>query len=218
MVEVETFATRAKPQGGAWRQALQIRKIKGVTQAFGISHGQIALASKLTVSFPATKTMPKAKGGTFTVKGHSDALSGGLMGGSAGNDRFPVEPLGVGATWRVVDCDPIDEAPTKETRTYTVRSFTHDRVVLTFRDIVSIDPAHRNAGSQKVGGRVIKVRLDALHGSATGTVRIPLANGVATVASQVTKARFTFHLEAANVPTVPVITDLVDTRVDTPVS
>jgi hypothetical protein len=216
VVEVETFATRAKAPGGAWHSATEIRKIKDETKGLGVSHGKVKLSSKLTVSFPGTKTVAPAKGGVFTVKGSSDALSGGVMGGAAGNDRFPVEPIGVGATWRVVDCDAVDEAPAMETRVYTLRSFTHDMAVMTFRDVVAMDPAHRDAGSQKVGGKVIKIRLDALHGSATGTVRIPLANGVATFAQQVTKARFTFHLVAADVPATPVTTDLVDTRIDTP--
>ena len=189
---------------------------QGRDQGSRISKGKIRLSSTLTVSFPGTKTVAPAKGGSFTVKGNSDALSGGLMGGSAGNDRFPVEPIGIGATWRVVDCDAIDEAPAKETRTYTLRSFTRDTAVMTYRDVVTMDPTRRDAGSQKVGSQVIKVKLDALHGTATGTVRIPLANGVATFARQVTRARFTFHLVAANAPATPVTTDLVDTRIDTP--
>jgi hypothetical protein len=216
VIEVETFETRAKALGGSWHDATEIRKIKGVTKGLGISKGKIRLSSTLTVSFPGTKTVAPAKGGSFTVNGNSDALSGGIMGGSAGNDRFPVEPIGIGATWRVVDCDPIDEAPAKETRTYTLRSFTRDRAVMTYRDVVTMDPTRRDAGSQKVGGQLIKVKLDALHGTATGTVRIPLANGIATFARQVTRARFTFHLVSANLPATPVTTDLVDTRIDTP--
>ena len=157
VVEVETFATRAKALGGSWHTATEIRKIKGVTKGLGVSKGKIRLSSTLTVSFPGTKTVAPAKGGSFTVNGNSDALSGGLMGGSAGNDRFPVEPIGIGATWRVVDCDAVDEAPAKETRTYTLRAFTHDRAVMTYRDVVTMDPTRRDAGSQKVGGQVIKV-------------------------------------------------------------
>jgi hypothetical protein len=214
--EVETFATRTKAVGGKTRSATEIRKISAVVRSRALSNGQITLSSKITVSFPGTKTAPAGKGGSFTISGHANALSGGFLGGSAGNDRFPVEPVGVGATWRVVICDDVDEVPAKEIRTYRVRSLSTDRAVLSFRDVVSMDPRHRDAGTQKIGDQVIRTRLDKLHGSAKGTVRIQLSNGVANRTTQVTRVVFTFHLESSNIPTTPITTKLVDTRVDKP--
>ena len=47
-------------------------------------------------------------------------------------------------------------------------------------------------------------------------MRIRLSNGVANATTQVTRAVFTFHLESPNIPTTPITTKLVDTRVDKP--
>ena len=156
--EVERFVTRAQSPDGTWHSTIVIRKISEAIQGGEIVHGQVALVAKIRFSWPRTKTTPPGKGGSFTLKGHTDAVSGGLLGGSAGNDRLPLEPVGVGATWRVVDCDSIDFAPAKEVRTYTLRSIAGGKLVATFRDVVSMDLGNREVGSQKVGDRVVHFR------------------------------------------------------------
>ena len=215
-LEVETFATRIHLLDGKWHSTTTIRKITSVSKGQGIARGQVGLVWRTTVSFPGTKTTAGGGGGTFSVKGHTDALSGGLLGGAAGNDRFPVEPVGPGASWRIVTCDAVDEIPAKETRTYTVRSVAHGMLVLTWRDVVALDPAKRGAGSQKIGKELVRFRLDKLRGSATGTYRVPLTHGLASESTQVTRVRYTFHAISANIPATPVEAVLVDTRRDKP--
>ena len=193
-----------------------IRKIKVRETGGGIAHGKVALSLKNTISFPATKTTAGHAGGTYTLKGQTDALSGGLLGGSAGNDRFPVEAVGVGATWRIVNCDPVAEALAKETRTYTLRSIAHRVVVLTFRDVVSMDPAQRDLGSQKIGTETVRAKLDRLRGTASGTYRVPLGHPLASFVKVVTRVQYTFHAVSPNVPTTAVTTRVVDTRTDKP--
>jgi hypothetical protein len=214
--EVETFARRIKLLDGTWRSTTEIRKIKAVDKGGGISGGKVEISAKNTVSFPATKTAAGGGGGTFTLRGHTDPLSGGFLGGTAGNDRFPVEAVGVGATWRIVTCDSVDEAPAKEIRTYTLRSVAHGIAVMTFRDVVSMDPTHRDLGPQKIGTATVGAKLDRLKGTASGTQRIQLAAVLRSTYTQVTKVEFAFHLVSKNVPATPVVIRLVDTRMDTP--
>jgi hypothetical protein len=216
--EVESFADRAKLLDGKWHAATRIRKIKAVTKGRGIAHGQVGLTARYTTSFPATKTVAGGKGGSFTVSGHTDALGGGLMGGSAGNDRLPREPVGVGATWRVIDCDYVDEIPAKEVRTYTLRSVAAGVLTVTFRDVVSMDPTRRDLGSQKIGTETVKFRLDSLRGTATGTDRVPLGHALASFVKVVTRVQYTLHAVSPNVPATAVTTRLVDTRTDRPAS
>ena len=163
--------------GGKTHSATDIRKIRrGDPEPRSLQRADHAGDRRSRSAFPGTKTAPAGKGGSFTTSGHANALSGGVLGGTAGNDRFPVEPVGVGATWQVVICDDIDEVPAKEVRTYRVRSLGTDRAVLTFRDVVSMDPRHRDAGTQKIGNQVIKTRLDRL----TAARRAPCASGSRT--------------------------------------
>jgi hypothetical protein len=214
--EVERFVTRAQLPDGTWRSTIVIRKITEAIQGGEIANGQVALVAKIRVSWPRTKTTPPAKGGSFTLKGHTDAVSGGLLGGSAGNDRLPLEPVGVGATWRVVDCDSIDYVPAKEIRTYTLRSISGGKLVATFRDVVSMDLGNREVGSQKVGNKVVHFRLDSLSGTATGTARMLLAHGLTAFAMQVTRVRVKIHAVSASGASKPAVTLLVDTRTDAP--
>jgi hypothetical protein len=216
--EVERFVTRAQSPDGKWHSTIVVRKISEAIRGGEIAHGQVAVVAKFRVSWPRTKTTPPAKGASFVIKGHTDSVSGGLLGGSAGNDRLPIEPVGVGATWRVVDCDSIDFAPAKEIRTYTLRSIAGGKLVASFRDVVSMDLGNREAGSQKVGDRVIHFVLDSLSGTATGTARMVLAHGLTAYATQVTRVRLKIHAVSANVASKPAVTLLVDTRTDAPAS
>jgi hypothetical protein len=212
VVETETFARRLRLLDGVWHPTTEIRKIEERARAGSIAGGNVAISARNTVSFPGTRTSARAKGGSFTLSGRTDRLSGGFLGGSAGNDRFPVEPVGVGAVWRIVTCDPIDATAAQELRTYTVRSVAHGLVVLTFRDIVSMDPAQRDLGTQKIGAETVKLRLDQLRGTASGTYRIPLANALRSSSTTVTKVELSFHVISQNVPATPLVTRLVDTR------
>jgi hypothetical protein len=218
LVEVERFASRARLLDGKWHSTTVVRKIDDLVRGGAIAHGQVGLVAKIKVSFPATRTSAGGRGATFSTRGHTDALSGGLLGGTAGNDRLPVEAIGVGARWSVVLCDEVDETPAREARTYTVRSITRDRLVASFRDVLSLDPAHRDVGTQKIGSEVVHFRLDALHGSATGTNRVDLAHGLASSTTVVTRVQYSFHAVSPNVPATPVVTRVVDTRTDTPVA
>jgi hypothetical protein len=123
-----------------------------------------------------------------------------------------VEAVGVGAVWRIVNCDPVDDAAAREVRTYTVRSVARGIVVLSFRDVISIDPARRDLGRQKIGTETVQLTLDRLSGTATGSYRIPLANALRSSSTTVTKAEFAFHVVSSNVPPTPLVTRLVDTR------
>jgi hypothetical protein len=138
------------------------------------------------------------------------------MGGTAGNDRLPVEAVGIGATWSIVDCDYVNQTPAKEIRTYTLRSIAHRVVVLTFRDVVSMDPAQRDLGSQKIGTETVHARLDRLRGTASGTYRVALASAFRSSFTQVTKVEFTFHLVSKDLPATPLVTRLVDTKRTSP--
>ena len=214
--EVETFARRIRSLDGTWHSTTAIRKIRSVATGGGISGGKVEVSAKNTVSFPATKTAAGGGGGTFTLRGKTDPLSGGFLGGTAGNDHFPVEAVGVGAIWRIVTCDSVDDAPAKEMRTYTLRSVAQGIAVMTFHDVVSMDPAHRDLGLQKIGTESVRAILDHLKGTASGTQRIPLAAVLRSTSTQVTKVDLTFHLVSKNVPATPLVARVVDTRTDTP--
>jgi hypothetical protein len=93
-----------------------------------------------------------------------------------------------------------------------VRSVARGIVVLSFRDVISIDPARRDLGRQKIGTETVQLTLDRLSGTATGSYRIPLANALRSSSTTVTKAEFAFHVVSSNVPPTPLVTRLVDTR------
>jgi hypothetical protein len=214
---VETVAQRVKLPNGAWRSSTEITNMDVHEKGGAIARGKVALSMKNTVSFPATKTTAARAGGSYTLKGQTDPLSGGLLGGTAGNDRLPVEAVGIGAAWRIVDCDYVNQTPAKEIRTYTLRSIAHRVVVLTFRDVVSMDPTQRDLGSQKIGTETVHAKLDRLRGTASGTYRVALASAFRSSFTQVTKVEFTFHLVSKNVPATPIVARLVDTQTNKPV-
>jgi hypothetical protein len=216
--EVETYARRIKLLDRKWHSTTEITKVNVFEKGGGIAGGKVAVSTKNTFSFPATKTSAGHAGGTFTLKGTTDPLGGGFLGGSAGNDHFPVEAVGVGATWRIVNCDPVDAAIAREARTYTLRSVSHGIAVLTFRDVVSMDPTRRDLGTQKIGTETVHAKLDDLKGTASGTQRLRLAGMLRSTFTQVTKVEYTFHLVSKNVPATQLVARLVDTRTDKPAS
>jgi hypothetical protein len=162
------------------------RKLSGVLTTHTLhANGRLPISAHFTLTFPGA-VHPKPPHSTFGLNGYVDALNGGALGttlkGAGGTpitDRLPGQAVGVGATWRVVNCDAIASIPAKETRVYTLRSVANGIISATFRDDIEIDPAATKLASQKVGGTKVTVRLRSLHGSAKGAMSIPEANGLA---------------------------------------
>jgi hypothetical protein len=128
---------------------------------------------------------------SFTFKGFADAFDGGRIADEAVTDHFPREPVGVGATWRVVNCDHIGGTPARETRTYTLRSVSGGVVDVTFRDVITIDPGDLDAGSQRDGDEVVKLRIVSVQGTATGSRSVSLAHSLSEISHSVSRLRVT---------------------------
>ena len=108
-------------------------------------------------------------------------------------------------------CDDINQTPAKEIRTYTLRSLSGGVAEMTYREIVSIDPAHLAIGSQKIGSEVVHFRLVSLSGTATGTTSIPLARGLAQTSRTVSRLKVTFSSLSPSSPRALIQTKVVDT-------
>ena len=109
-------------------------------------------------------------------------------------------------------------SPAKETRTYTLRSVTNGVVEMTFRDVVTIDPAHLDLGSQKDGGQVVHFKLVTVRGSATGSRSVRLARGAATTEQSVTRVAVTFRATSASGSSMLIHLSVVDTDRSIPAS
>jgi hypothetical protein len=149
-----------------------------------------------------------APGGTRAADA---ALLASLSGtGGVANDHLPRQALGSGASWRVVNCDAIDDTPARETRTYTLRSVEHGVMVASYRDVVTLDPAHLDLGTSTSAAGVVHLHLVDLHGTATGTVRLPLAHFVAEQQRTTTSLKVVFRVSPATGKSVLVHTTIVD--------
>jgi hypothetical protein len=84
VVETETYARRLRLLDGSWHPATEIRRIEERSKGGSISGGKVAISSRDTVSLPGTRTSAAGKGTSFTVRGRTDALSGGSLGGVRG--------------------------------------------------------------------------------------------------------------------------------------
>jgi hypothetical protein len=208
LLETESVAAKTFGPTGATRPNNSLNTSRAVVKAGRLAKGHLPLRVTLRLSGPAFPTKP-----TLTVNGYLDVLNGGAIEGDNDDDHFPQEAVGIGATWRVVKCDEINLTHAKETRTYTLRSVARGIVELTYRDVVSIDPAHLDLGSQKVGDQVTKFSLVTLQGTATGSTTIPLARPVAQTSHTVTKLSVRFRATVPNQPAVVIRTDMVDTDV-----
>ena len=122
----------------------------------------------------------------------------------------------MGASWRVVDCSQIDSVFVQVTRVYTLRSVRGGVVVASSRDLVTIDRAHLALGAQSVNGSQVDYRLLTLGGTATGTLRLPLADSLAQSSRTVTKLQFSFRAAGKTAQAAAIRTTLVDTRTDMP--
>jgi hypothetical protein len=186
---------------------------KGVYTTGRPAHGHLPVTLRLSIPGATGKA---SKLNELRLVGFLDALNGGsLKAVNAGrnallNDHLPNEPIGIGASWRVVNCDQVDSTPARETRTYTLRSVAHGVVIASYRDVVEIDPAHVDLGSDTTAAGVVHYRLVSLRGTATGTMHLPLANALAGTWSTKTTAKVVFNATPANAASIAIHTSFVD--------
>jgi hypothetical protein len=205
-VDIDSADAKTRGVDGTWRPNTTLNTIAGVVRAGRLAHDRLPLSMTFHLSGSSYPTRP-----TFTGTGWVDTFGGGTIEGQRDDDHFPREAVGLGATWRVVKCDDINQTPAKEIRTYTLRSLSGGVVEMTYRDIVSIDPAHLAIGSQKIGGDVVHFRLVSLSGTAAGTTSIPLARGLAQTSRTVSRLKVTFSAHSPSSPRALIRTDVVDT-------
>ena len=146
MLARETIDSKTLLRDGTLRPTTARNTFRGVIKSGAVTQGHLPLTNTLHLSGTSYPTSP-----TIRVTGYTDALGGGAYEGIRNDDRFPSEAVGIGARWRVVKCDDINQTPAKEVRTYTLRSVARGVARMTFRDVVTIDPAHLDLGSQTIG-------------------------------------------------------------------
>jgi hypothetical protein len=207
-----TLANGSEQPGSSTRQTAE------VFQTGKLADGRVPYVAHLVVTLPGTAG---AGSQTLTLSGQLDAHNGGAVRAKGAAARtvpgdLPDEAVGAGASWRVVNCNQIDSVFAQETRVYTLRSVAHGVVVASYRDLVTIDPAHVDLGTQSVNGSQVDYRLLTLSGTATGTLRLPLANSFAQSSKTVTKLQFSFRASMKTAKSDAIHTSLVDTQTDTP--
>lgn len=180
-LELDQSTTRTKTANGLAKVSTT-QKLTGVVQTGAITGGRVHLSAHFHEKV-TNSVNDRAPSDSFTVDGYIDALNGGTWGtvkgkgGTPVNDHLPLPAVGAGASWRVVNCEAIDGTPAKETRTYVLHSVANGVVAASYTDDVEIDGAHVDLGTEKVNGTKVHVKLVALHGSAHGTMRLPLESG-----------------------------------------
>jgi hypothetical protein len=220
--QFNTEHVRAKTVGpdGSIVPRESTQQLKGVYTTGRPAHGHLPVKLRLSIPGATGKAAAKLRGMRFV--GFMDALNGGtLKAVDAGanqllNDHLPREPIGIGASWRVVNCDQIDSTPARETRTYTLESTAHGVVVASYRDVVQIDPARVDLGSDTTAAGVVHYRLVSLRGTATGTMRLPLANALGGLWSTRTTAQVVFDAIPAHAAHIAIHTSLVDDQTVSP--
>jgi hypothetical protein len=213
MVAKETIDSKTLLRDGTLRPTTASNTFRGVIKAGAVTQGHLPLTNTLHLSGSSYPTSPTVK-----VTGYTDALGGGAYEGIRNDDRFPSEAVGIGARWRVVKCDDINQTPAKEIRTYTLRSVARRVAQMTFRDVVTIDPAHLDLGSQKIGTRVVHFKLVTLRGSATGSQSVPLARSAVTTEHSVTRFEVTVRATSASAPSALIHVSTVATDRSVPAS
>jgi hypothetical protein len=220
--------TRAKD--GAWHSTHGSAKVAVIFKIDGVAKNRVHMTERFSVPGTTAKDASPLDRVRFT--GFLNALDGGglklslrpggtpaenaalraAFKGANGNekDHLPLEAVGVGASWRVVNCEPVDDIPATETRTYTLRSLSGGVVVTTYRDVVGRDLAHLDMGSTEVAGVAMRVHVLSLHGTATGTMRLPLAQALQQQQTTTTKLRIVLRASAPNTPTTQVHSSIVD--------
>jgi hypothetical protein len=214
-LDVERVHAQTYGPDGSMVPRESTRRLQGAYATGKPANGRLPV--RLRLSVPGTSSRTASKLSEMRLVGFVDALNGGMLTAVSGggnneqlNDHLPREAIGIGASWRVVNCDRIDSTPARETRTYTLRSVTHGVVVASFRDIVEIDPAHVDLGSDTTAAGVVHYKLMSLSGTATGTMRLPLANALAGLWSTRTTARVVFSATPAHAKGIAIRTNIVD--------
>jgi hypothetical protein len=185
-VDIETEASMTQLAGGPFRPSITTDIITIALSTGRLAGGRVPLTARVGVSGNSY-----LRATALTFKGFADTLDGGRIAGEAVTDRLPREPVGAGATWRVVNCDHIGQTPAKETRTYTLRSVGGGFADMAYRDVITIDPGDLDAGSQRDGDEVVKLRIVSVHGTATGTRSTSLARGLTDIEHSVSHLRVT---------------------------
>jgi hypothetical protein len=222
-VETEQVRTMTRfPGSSSVSTVMQTRRIAATLTARRLAHGHLPFSGHLVVTFPgatpARRPLTAELGGYFTpVNGGVVGPTASGAGGSAVNDHLPLQPLGIGARWRVVNCEPIYDTPARETRIYTLRSLAHGVLTTTYRDDIELDPAKVDLGSSLLGGVKVQLRLLALQGSSTGTERIPLANGFGEHDHTVSKVSFSLRASATGHAPIVLRSSVVDVDTQVPV-
>jgi hypothetical protein len=175
-VDIETEEVMTQLAGGPVRTSVSTDIITVALRTGRLAGGRVPLTARARVSGNSY-----LRETALTFEGFADALDGGRIGDETVTDHLPREPVGVGATWRVVNCDQIGRTPAKETRTYTLRSIAGGFADMTFRDVITIDPGDLDAGSQQDGDEVVKLKIVSVHGTATGTRSTSLARGLTDI-------------------------------------
>jgi hypothetical protein len=176
-VDIETEEVMTQLAGGPFQPSVSTDIITVALRTGRLAAGRVPVTARARVSGNSY-----LRDTALTFTGFADALDGGRIGGETVTDRLPREPVGIGATWRVVNCDQIGRTPAKETRTYTLRSIGGGFADMTFRDVITTDPGDLDAGSQRDGDEVVKLRIVSVHGTATGTRSTSLAEGLTDIA------------------------------------
>jgi hypothetical protein len=219
-LEVEQSTTRTKTTNGL-QKVSTTQKLTGVVRAGAITSGRVHLSAHFHEKV-TNSVNDRAPSDSFTVNGYIDALNGGTWGtvkgkgGTPVNDHLPLAAVGVGASWRVVNCEPIDGTPAKETRIYVLHSVANGVVSASYTDDIEIDGAHVDLGTEKVNGAKLHVKLVALHGSAHGTLRLPLESGFKERMQTVTHLTASVQVTTNSTPGPIVSTRLVDTDTQYP--
>lgn len=214
---VEQVESKTTLADGSVQPGSSTRQTAGVFQTGKLADGRVPYVAHLVVTLPGTAG---AGSQALEQSGHLDARNGGAVQAKGAAPRIvpgdlPDEAVGAGASWRVVNCNQIDSVFAQETRVYTLRSVVRGVVVASYRDLLTIDPAHVDLGTQSVNGSQVDYRLLTLSGTATGTLRLPLANSFAERSKTVTKLQFSFRA-TKTAKSDAIHTSLVDTQTDTP--
>jgi hypothetical protein len=213
--QVESTTTLAN---GSLQPGSSIRQTAEVYRTGQLAGGVLPYVAHLVVTRPGTAG---AGSQTLILNGRIDDQNGGAVRAKGAAERtlpgnLPDEAVGAGASWRVVNCIQIDSVFVQQTRVYTLRSVSNGVVVATFRDLVAIDAAHLALGTESVNGSPVDYRLLTLSGTATGTLRLPLANSLAHSSKTVTKLQFSFRDSVKTAKSGVIRTTLVDTQTDAP--
>lgn len=222
---VETVKVYSKSRVGtsAWKGGHGTQKMTVKYQTAAPVGGRLPV--DVTFGVPGASSKESAQLDRIHLSGFFDALNGGTLrttvkGGSAKSraalkaafsgsdgpvtDHLPRQAVGIGATWRIVRCDAIDGTPAKESRVYTLRSIRHGVVVASFHETIGLDPAHVDLGKTKLGTELVGVRLLSLHGTSTGTERLPLGNALAEQDSKLAKIAVVVRFARAHAPDLKV--------------